>query len=163
MFNKLLFPALRLGYLVVPDSWMDRVLALRFRMDRYPATLSQEILASFIEDGHFVRHRRRMRQLYGERREILVREITRHLDEVFEISKIEAGLYTPAYLRNRISSTTASAIAAKQGINAWPIDHFTIRRRDLRALLLGFACFPETQIRNGVLSLARALKSPQRI
>lgn len=158
-FNKLLFPALRLGYMVVPDSWMDRVLALRFRTDRYPATLSQEILASFMESGAFVRHLRRMRQVYGERRGILVREIGRHLGEVLEIPTIEAGLYTPAYLRNGMPSTTASALAANLGITAWPIEHFTLKRRDLRALLLGFAGFPETEIRRGVLSLARALKS----
>jgi GntR family transcriptional regulator/MocR family aminotransferase len=158
-FNKLLFPALRLGYLVVPDSWMDRVLALRFRMDRYPATLPQEILASFIESGDFINHLRRMRQLYGERREILGREAARHLDAVLEIPAIDAGLYTPAYLLNGMSSTTASSLAATQGIDAWPIDRFTLKRRDLRALLLGFACFPETEIRRGVLSLARALKS----
>ena len=161
-FNKLLFPALRLGYLVVPDSWMDRVLALRFRIDRYPATLPQEILASFIESGDFINHLRRMRQLYGERREILGREAARHLDAVLEIPAIDAGLYTPAYLLNGMSSTTASSLAATQGIDAWPIDRFTLKRRDLRALLLGFACFPETEIRRGVLSLARALKSSRR-
>ena|SRR5579864_1469307 len=101
-----------------------------------------------------------MRQLYGERREILVREIARHLGDVLEIPAIEAGLYTSAYLRNGMPSTTASVLAANQGINAWPIDHFTLKRRDLRALLPGFACFPETKIRSGVLSLARAPKIP---
>jgi len=161
-FNKLLFPAMRLGYLVVPDSWMDRILALRFRMDRYPATLPQEILASFIESGDFIRHLRRMRQLYGDRREILARQTARHLDAILEIPAIDAGLYTPAYLRNEMSSTTASTLAAKHGVDAWPIDRFTLKRRDLRALLLGFACFPETEIRSGVLSLAKALRSLQR-
>lgn len=158
-FNKLLFPALRLGYMVVPDSWIDRVLALRFRTDRYPAAFSQEILASFIESGHFIRHLRRMRQVYGERREVLVREIGRHLDEVLDVPPIEAGLYTAAYLRNHLSSMAASALAAKHGVHAWPIDRFTLKRRDLRALLLGFACFPESEIRSGVRRLASALRT----
>lgn len=158
-FNKSLFPSLRLGYMVVPDPWMDRVLALRFRIDRYPASLPQEILASFIESGDFIRHLRRMRQVYGERREILVREVDRHLGEILDIPAIEAGLYTPAYLRNGFCSVTASALAAKRGINAWPIDRFVLKRRNLNALLLGFACFPEAEIRSGILSLAKALTS----
>lgn len=158
-FNKLLFPALRLGYIVVPDAWMDRLLALRFQTDRYPAVLPQEILASFMESGHFMRHLRRMRQIYGERREALVREVDRHLGDVLEIPAIEAGLYTPAYLRNGMPAKTASTLASQAGVTAWPMDHFMFKRKDLNALLLGFASFREAEIRRGVLTLAKALRA----
>lgn len=156
-FNKVLFPALRLGYMVVPDEWIDRVLALRYRTDRYPPTMSQEILARFIDGGHFTRHLRRMRQLYAERRHVLVREVSRHLSGVLELPAIDAGLNTPAYLVNQMDSSVASALAAKQGVEAWPIDRYVIRRRDLRALMLGFASFNEKQIQVGVSCLAKAM------
>lgn len=156
-FNKALFPALRLGYMVVPDEWIDRVLALRYRTDRYPPTMSQEILARFIDGGHFTRHLRRMRQLYAERRHVLVREVSKRLSGVLELPAIEAGLNTPAYLVNGKDSSAASALAGKHGVEAWPIDRYVIRRRDLRALMLGFASFNEKQIQVGVSCLAKAL------
>lgn len=156
-FSKTLFPALRLGFMVVPDRWMDKVLALRYRTERYPPTFSQETLAGFIETGHFSRHLRRMRQIYGERREILSTEVTRYLGGILRLPAIEAGLCTPAYLLNRMDSRFASERAAKQGVEAWPIDRYTIRRRDLRALMLGFGAFDKRQIHAGVVGLAKAL------
>jgi GntR family transcriptional regulator/MocR family aminotransferase len=156
-FNKTLFPALRLGYMVVPDAWMEKLLALRYRIDRYPPTLSQQILTRFIDDGHYGRHLRRMRQLYGERRTILAQEVGRYLGGILQLPSIDAGLNTPAYLLGKTDSARASQLAAGQGVEAWPIDRYVIQRRDLRALMLGFASFDEHQIRNGARALARAL------
>ena len=98
-FNKVLFPALRLGYVVVPDAWMDRVLALRDQSDRYPPGLPQAILARFIEEGHFGRHLRRMRELYGRRRLALGDDVRRYLGGVLEVPEIEAGLTAATFLR----------------------------------------------------------------
>jgi GntR family transcriptional regulator / MocR family aminotransferase len=156
-FNKTLFPALRLGYMVVPDTWMEKLLALRYRIDRYPPTLSQEILTRFIDDGHYGRHLRRMRQLYGERRAVLAQEVGRSLGGILQLPSIDAGLSTPAYLLGKMGSARASQLAAGEGVEAWPIDRYVIQRRDLRALMLGFASFNEHQIRKGVRALARAL------
>jgi GntR family transcriptional regulator/MocR family aminotransferase len=156
-FNKTLFPALRLGFMLVPDRWVDTVLALRYKTDRYPPTLSQEILAEFIESGQFTRHMRRMRQIYGERRDILSAEVARYLVGILQLPAIEAGLNTPAYLLNSMDSKIASDRAAKQGVEAWPINRYTISRRDLRGLMLGFAAFNKRQIHAGVVALTRAL------
>jgi GntR family transcriptional regulator / MocR family aminotransferase len=156
-FNKTLFPALRLGYMVVPDAWMEKLLSLRYRIDRYPPTLSQQMLTRFIDEGHYGRHLRRMRQLYGERRAILAQEIGRQLSGVLQLPSIDAGLNTPAYLLGKTDSARASQLAAEQGVEAWPIDRYVIQRRDLKAVVLGFASFNERQIRSGVQALARAL------
>jgi GntR family transcriptional regulator/MocR family aminotransferase len=67
-FSKVLFPALRLGYIVIPVDLIRRFSAVREAMDIFPPTLNQAILADFIAEGHFARHIRRMRQIYGERR-----------------------------------------------------------------------------------------------
>jgi GntR family transcriptional regulator/MocR family aminotransferase len=158
-FNKILFPSLRLGYIVVPDRWLEPMLNLRYRTDRYPPSLTQEILAYFIEEGHFARHLRRMRQLYGERRNALAELVERYLAGALEVPKINAGLHTPAYLANRMTARTASRRAKENGVDAWAIDRYTIERKDLRALMLGFAPFNPAQIRSGVISLARALCS----
>jgi DNA-binding transcriptional MocR family regulator len=156
-FNKTMFPSLRLGYMVVPDAWIDRVLAQRYRSDRYPPTMSQEVMAAFLEDGHFGRHLRRMREIYGARHAILECYVERYLKGVLKLPEIQAGLNTPAFLVNGMSARNATELAAQQGVEAWPIDRYTIRRRDLRAIMLGFAAFNEKQIRTGVQSLAKAL------
>jgi len=72
-FNKMLFPALRLGYLVVPPSLAEAIATAKLWMDRFPPLLDQAILYDFIEQGHFRRHLRRMREVYAERRENVVR------------------------------------------------------------------------------------------
>lgn len=156
-FNKVLFPALRLGYMVVPDAWMDRVLKLRFQTDRYPPAMSQMILAGFIEEGHFARHLRRMRELYARRLHALQTDAKRYLAGVVELPEIQAGLNTPAFLLNGMTSRQASDLAAQANLETWPLDQFALKRRDIRGLLLGFAAFTEREIRTGVLGLAKAL------
>src|SRR5690606_12926366 len=73
--SKVLFPALRLGYMVVPPDLIDRFISVRQSVDVAPPDLHQAVLAEFIEAGHFARHIRRMRTLYGERRALLEENI----------------------------------------------------------------------------------------
>lgn len=156
-FNKVLFPSLRLGYIVAPEALVERIVKLRFQSDRYPAAIPQAILSRFMEEGHFGRHLRRMRMIYAERCDALVSAVERHLDGVLALPEIQAGLNTPAFLLNGMSSREASRRAAAENIEAWPLDRLTLRRRDLRGLLLGFAAFRPREIRAGVEALARAL------
>ena len=78
-FSKVLFPALRVGYLVVPADLVRRFAAVREATDIFPPTLNQAVLADFIDQGHFARHLRRMRQLYRERRSVLVQALREEL------------------------------------------------------------------------------------
>ena len=71
-FSKTLFPSLRVGYLVVPLDLVERFVAVRHAMDVYPAHLYQAVLNDFMSEGHFSRHVRRTRVMYGERRSVLV-------------------------------------------------------------------------------------------
>lgn len=158
-FNKALFPSLRLGYMVVPDAWIDRVLALRYQMDLYPLALSETVLAAFIEGGHFARHLRRMRELYGSRREALQREIERTLGGALRLPAIEAGLSTPAYLPRTTPVRAVVERSTRAGLDLWRLDHCALRRRDLHGFVLGFAAFTERQIRDAVAALARAIEA----
>jgi GntR family transcriptional regulator/MocR family aminotransferase len=158
-FNKALFPSLRLGYIVVPDPWLDRVLTLRYETDLYPAALSEGVLAAFIEGGHFARHLRRMRELYGARREALQREVDRVLGGTLRLPAIEAGLSTPAYLPRGTPVRAIVEHGAQAGLELWSLDHFALRRRDLHGFVLGFAAFTERQLRDAVVALARAIEA----
>lgn len=156
-FNKVLFSSLRLGYLVVPDSWIDPLLELRYQTDRYPPGMSQAVLCDFITEGHFGRHLRRMRELYARRLDALRDSVRKYLGGAVEIPNIEAGLNTPAYLTNGMSGRQAEALAAEHGVETLAMDRFALQRRDLKAILLGFAAFHERQIRQGAIKLAGAL------
>lgn len=157
-FSKCLFPSLRLGYIVVPEAWRDAVLKLRRQVERYPPSLPQLVLASFIAEGHFGRHLRRMRELYAGRLALLRSEITSRLDGLLKLPNIDAGLNTPAYLQSSMTSKEAAERARRRNLEVWPLDRYALARHDIRGLLLGFAAVPEQQIRKGVIELARALE-----
>jgi GntR family transcriptional regulator / MocR family aminotransferase len=156
-FSKTLFPALRVGYVVLPAPLVDAFVALRYRTDFRNSSFDQAVLCDFIVDGHLARHLRRMRNLYAERLTTLMDGARQHLGGSLEISNVRAGLYTIGYLKNGISSRHAEKLAAAQGVEVLGVDRFTLRRPDPNALLLGFGGFDELAIRRGLIRLAKAL------
>ncbi len=157
-FNKVLFPSLRVGYLIAPPSLLDPLLALRLNIDFHPPSLDHAILCDFITEGHLARHIRRMRDLYAERLATLRHEARKYLSGLLDLSPIQAGLNTAGFLRNRMSSRQAEALAANHGIEALGLHRFALKRTDVKGLLLGFAAFDERQIRRGIVALAGALE-----
>jgi GntR family transcriptional regulator/MocR family aminotransferase len=166
-FNKVLFPSLRLGYVVLPPSLVDPFLAYRFSVDLHPSGLDQAILCDFIVEGHLGRHIRRMRELYAERLTVLQDSAREFLEGLLEVQPIQAGLNTAGLLRNGMTSRQAEAAASARGIEAMAISRFALKRTDIHGLLLGFAAFDKHQIRRGVANLAAALEhataSPKRV
>jgi GntR family transcriptional regulator/MocR family aminotransferase len=156
-FSKTLFPALRVGYVVLPAPLVDSFAGLRYRTDFRNSSFDQAVLCDFIVDGHLARHLRRMRSLYGERLEALMEGARQHLGGLLEISNVRAGLYTIGYLKNGMTSRQAEKLAAAQGIEVLAVDRCTLRRPDPNALLLGFGGFDELAIREGLIRLAKAL------
>ena len=161
-FNKVLFPWLRLGYVVLPPALVEPFLALRYATEFRCAGLDQAILCDFIVAGHFGRHIRRMRELYAARLSALLDESRRYLNGLLEVSPVRAGLYSTAFLRNGMTSRQAEESAAAHGLETMGLHRLTLARPDLRGLVLGFAAFDETSIRNGVISLAKALERSAR-
>ena len=156
-FNKLLFPSLRLGYVVLPPALVDPFLAFRYGTDLHPAGLDQSILCDFIVEGHMGRHIRRMRELYAARLAALQAGGQRYLGGLLDISPIQVGLYTASFLRNGMTSREAETRATAHGIETMALSRFTLKRNDVQGLLLGFAAFDERQIRRGLEGLAAAL------
>jgi GntR family transcriptional regulator/MocR family aminotransferase len=156
-FSKTLFPALRVGYVVLPAPLIDSFLGLRYRTDFRNSSFDQAVLCDFIADGHLARHLRRMRSLYSERLATLKEGARQHLDGLLEISNVRAGLYTIGYLKNGMTSRRAEELAAAQGIEVLAVDRCTLKRPDPKAMLLGFGGFDELAIRQGLIRLAKAL------
>ena len=161
-FTKLLFPALRLGYVVLPQALADVFVSFRRGSDLRASGFDQAVLCDFITEGHFGRHLRRMRNLYACRLEALIDCGRRYLAGLLEIADTRAGLYTAAFLQNGMTSRQAESIAAENGIETRALDRFILTRHDPRGLLLGFAATDEKTIRAGTIQLARALSRQNR-
>ncbi|HLB90678.1 MAG TPA: PLP-dependent aminotransferase family protein, partial [Terriglobales bacterium] len=93
-FNEVLFPALRLAYLIVPSGMVDRFAAAQSVSMRHAPLIDQAVLCDFITEGHFARHIRRMRELYAERLSVFLDCARRRLDGMLEVPDVEAGLQT---------------------------------------------------------------------
>jgi GntR family transcriptional regulator/MocR family aminotransferase len=153
-FSKAIFPALRLGYLVVPPELVDATAAVRSQHDFLAPMLEQHVLTDFIEGGHFERHVRRVRQVYFERQQTLRDAVRRQLRGVLEIPPGEAGLVVTGYLSG-ISDAAAVQSAAAQGVDIIPLSRLSMGASPA-GVVLGYAGLNETDIIEGVEKLARA-------
>lgn len=156
-FNKMLFSALRIGYVVLPPRLIEPFLALRFGTDLRTTSFDQSVLCDFIVEGHLGRHIRRTRDLYASRLDALMNSSARHLKGKLEIASVRAGLYTAGFLKNGMSSEEAETALTNVGIDSLGMHRFTLRGEDPRGIVLGFAGFDEKQIQRGVVQMARAL------
>jgi GntR family transcriptional regulator/MocR family aminotransferase len=137
-FSKVLFPALRLGYVVIPPDLVERFLTVRRAMDLGPPSFSQEVLADFIREGHFARHIRRMRTVYGERASVLVSSIRKELGPAVEVYGGEAGMHLAIMLNQTASDVEIAERAARQNLWLWPLSPCYIGDTSRSGFVLGF-------------------------
>ncbi len=157
-FSKLLFPSLRIGYVVLPDALVGYFRAFRYRTDFCSLSLEQAVLCDFMVAGHLGRHLRRMRSLYSSRLLALLDAGRRYLGGLLRLSNVRAGLYTVGFLENGMNSRQAERQAVAHDIAVVALDRYTLKRTDPRGLLLGFAAFDEAAILAGVRQLAAVLE-----
>jgi GntR family transcriptional regulator / MocR family aminotransferase len=156
-FSKVMFPALRLGYMVVPDDLLDVFIAARALSDRHSSTLLQAVLTDFIAEGHFVRHIRRMRALYAERQSAVVQAIGRELGGLLDVSPAEAGMHLVGWLPEGVNDAQAAALALDHGVETRALSEYLLHEKMRPGLLLGYAAVGEAEIFAGAKRLARAL------
>jgi GntR family transcriptional regulator/MocR family aminotransferase len=157
-FSKVLFPSLRLGYVVLPADLVERFLAVRFAIDISPPTFYQKVVADFIREGHFSRHIRRMRSIYGQRRSALLRCIRQELGTTAEVAGGETGLHLSVIL-NGISDREVAARAARQNLSLMPLSPFYARKAAPQGFVLGFGSTSVQQMPAAVHKLCMLLKS----
>jgi GntR family transcriptional regulator/MocR family aminotransferase len=157
-FSKVLFPSLRLGYLVVPPDLMDRVAAVKSVTTRHAPVLEQAIVCDFIGEGHFGRHIRRMREVYAERLGVLLDAARKELDGLLEISDVEAGLQTVGWLNEGVDDRVAAKACLESGIEVFALSRYSRGRQMRPGLHMGFAAFDGQEIRRGVRKLAGVLE-----
>jgi len=162
-FSKVLFPALRLGYVVVPSGLLHHFEAIQSLTFRHAPMLEQLVLSDFITEGHFGRHLRRMRAVYAERLSVMLDEARQRLAGLLEISSVEAGLQTTGWLCGGMDAESATAAAAKRNVDVTPVDRYSQGRVAPTGLQLGFAAVDAREIRRGVRELAIALEGERKV
>jgi GntR family transcriptional regulator/MocR family aminotransferase len=154
-FSKVLFPALRLGYLVAPAALVPGFLAARRFTDVHLPPLEQMALADFLVEGHFARHLRRMRLVYLQRRDALVEALRRELEDVVTVDVPEAGMHLVVWLSAGLSATAISRQGGLRGLNMLPI----LQNGRREGLMLGFAADTPAALRAGVRALAEIVRA----
>src|SRR5262249_20717669 len=157
-FSKVLFPSLRLGYLIAPEDLVDAFVGARWICDRSSPLVEQAALADFIGEGHLARHIRRMRALYMERRAVMMAMIRREMADILETSDAEAGMHTVGWLPPGVEDSRISEEAAKAGLNTLPVSSFALRPLPRGGLLLGYAGFRPNVIKKVMPELASIIR-----
>ncbi|MCC7103810.1 MAG: PLP-dependent aminotransferase family protein [Chloroflexi bacterium] len=157
-FSVPLFPPLRIGYLVLPPRLVEAAIAAKWLADRQTGTPEQQVLADFMAEGHYERHLRRMRRLYGARRDALVSALHAECRDLLEPVGYGAGLHLAAWLRPGLDESRVVMAARERGVGVYPLRPFYHGFDSRPGLLLGFAALDEARIAEGARRLAAAMQ-----
>jgi GntR family transcriptional regulator/MocR family aminotransferase len=158
-FNKILFPALRLAYVVVPAGLIEPFTLARGFADGHSPIIDQAAVARFMEEGHFARHISRMRIAYRERQNALVEALRRKLAGAVEPQPAETGLHLVGWLPPDADENAIAERAACFGVAVQPLVRFRISAHLQPGLVLGFGAVPPERVGSAVDRLAMALDS----
>lgn len=156
-FSKTLYPGLRTSYMVLPDSLTARLKIAHSELYRGGYGLTQLTLAEFIREGHYAAHVRRMRQLYSQRREALVRIIRQQLGEQFIGQDSHAGLHLILALPQALDDVAISAALEQAGVWTRPLSVYYLGAAKRRGLILGYACVEAEAMAETFMPIVRCL------
>jgi GntR family transcriptional regulator / MocR family aminotransferase len=156
-FSKVLYPALRLGYLVAPPEMVRLVVEAKRLVDLQTATPGQEMLAELIQTGQFEAHLRRMRRVYRGRRTALLEALDRELGDLAVPGPSDAGLYLRIVLAKGLDEESIARRAADLGVAVYPARPYFAQPVARPGLILGYAALDEAGIAEGIRRLRLAI------
>lgn len=157
-FNRMLFPSLRLGFLLLPPSFIEPAAAALSVTRRYHPIFEQTILADFIEQGHLELHMQKVREVYAVRREALLAAARAELAGLMQFDELQRGSHLIGWLAPELSETEVWGRAAARSIGSIPLSTFSIRRRMPPALVFGIGAAEPRAIRNAIGRLGQVLR-----
>jgi GntR family transcriptional regulator/MocR family aminotransferase len=152
-FSKVLFPSLRIGYIVIPRDLVSLFESVRYVTDIFPPYLYQEVLADFMQLGHLGRYIRKMRRIYAERRNVLVECIRAEFGEALKVHGSSAGMHVSVTLAEGFSDLEICGRASEQRLWLWPLSpHYAVKDA-LQGFVLGFGSTGTEQIPEAIKRL----------
>lgn len=158
-FSKILFPSLRIGYAVVPESIRDAFVGCRRASDEGPSLLQQITLAEFMSDGHLVPHLRRMRRLYRKRRDALLEAVDDRLGDLVRIGPADAGMHVTLWLPAGVDDRAVQDAAAKRQVTAYAVSAFAMDADVDPGLVLGYAGYTPAEMDRALERLSEVVLS----
>lgn len=153
-FSKVLFPALRLAFAVLPEPLVPKVRSVMRSIGPKASLVSQPVLARFIADGGFATHLRRMRRLYGTRQKALLAAIEKHAGDLLLAESAAGGMHIIArpseLLVARMGVAEAVDLAEAAGVSVRALSDFFAGTPDQDGFILGYAAFDEAEIDKAV-------------
>jgi GntR family transcriptional regulator / MocR family aminotransferase len=156
--SKILYPSLRLGYIVAPEGLVDSIAKIRSAMDLHSPAIDQATLARFITEGFFLSHIKRMRKIYAERRDCFIQQFNELLGDWFTLQVPEAGLNIVAWLKREDDFRIVRRVTLEIGVRPSPLSLYCIQAKLKPALVFGFAGWTPAQIRESLVKLASSLQ-----
>jgi GntR family transcriptional regulator/MocR family aminotransferase len=156
--SKILYPSLRLGYIVAPEQLADSLVKIRSTIDQHSSPIDQATLARFITEGFFLSHIKRMRKIYSERRDFFIKQFNELLGDRFTLQVPEAGLNVVAWLKREEEFPMIRRVTLEIGVRPSTLSFFCIQAKLKPAFVFGFAAWTRAQIRESLLKLASSLK-----
>ncbi|MEO8595570.1 MAG: PLP-dependent aminotransferase family protein [Candidatus Solibacter sp.] len=149
-FSKVMFPGLRIGYVVAPPALSEVFQHVKWLADRQTPLLEQAALADFLREGHLDRHTRRMRRLYGRRREVMVTALAKHFGSRATVLGDAAGMHALV----RFEDDGIAERAARNRVRLFSSESYYLGAAPANEFVFGFSGVPESAIRAGIRRLA---------
>jgi GntR family transcriptional regulator/MocR family aminotransferase len=156
-FSKILFPSLRLGYIVIPPDLAGRFIAVRRLIDICPPQFYQAVLGDFMDEGHFARHIRKTRLLYGQRRDTLADSIRKEFGDGLQILGAEAGMHLTVTLPPGVRDYDIAVQAAARNLWLWPLSTSFAGKSRRPGFILGFGGTKAAEMPEKVRQLKQVL------
>lgn len=156
-FSKVLFPSLRIGYLVLPKSLVAIFTRAKWLNDRHLPILEQQVLAEFIESGYLERHIRKMRSIYDKRRQILVKALKKYFGKRAKILGEKAGIHVMVSFKTNLSDEEIIKSAAKVGVAMMSAKPHYLTTHSKSEFIFGYGELTETQLKEGIRRLAEII------
>jgi GntR family transcriptional regulator / MocR family aminotransferase len=158
-FSKVMYPGIRLGYIVVPPQLVQSFKNGLYELQRPGQVMIQAALADFIEEGHFVSHIRRLKQTYNERRKLLQTSLASIAEVGARLSPVDSGLHLVVEFDAKIDDVEIAKMASIQGLRVYPLSHYCIGAQTEKGLIIGYAYAATEHIKQYGKVLADVIKS----
>jgi len=157
-FSKMVAPGIRISAIIGPKEAIRQLAQVHEFTYRHLPIMEQLTLTHFIERGHFMRHMRRVRNVYRRRHEAMTKAIiTTGLSERFTLSGVETGLHMLLEADKSFDEQAGTNLALENGIRVYPLSKYCLES-DRKGWVLGFAKVDEAAIEIGIYRLAGMLK-----